>query len=149
VTLSHDEFAGKIIFSYLPGFLDPAFEPDLLDPAEVVHLQVMGPDRGQIRHGRQERAGEIAAVTAKFHAFGLYTIEGRAPLRQVDMLSILFAAAFAGYFFFRPAVLPLQHFGDLFRQIVLVNFAIETVYSTRRRQSPFVFHGSSLNLVAV
>jgi hypothetical protein len=45
------------------------------------------------------------------------------------MFSILFPAAFAGYFFFRPAVLSLQHFGDLFRQIVLMNFAIETVYS--------------------
>jgi hypothetical protein len=48
----------------------------------------------------------------------------------MDMLSILFAAAFAGYFFFRPAILPMQHLGDLFRQIVLVDFAIETVYST-------------------
>jgi hypothetical protein len=48
----------------------------------------------------------------------------------MNMLSILLAAARAGYFFFRPSILPVQRLRDFGRQITLVDFAVETVYST-------------------
>jgi hypothetical protein len=81
----------------LPSFFNPAFQPDLLDSAEMVDFHVMRIHCSTISRRRQKGAWEIIAVTAQLHAPGLYTIQRCTPLWwEVVMLPILLAATPAG-----------------------------------------------------
>jgi len=145
LAFSHYKCGLKIFISYLPGFcLNPAFNAYLLNAAEIEEFYIMRIGSGFVGRRREERTREIITVTAHFHTLCLDAIQGCAPVRDMKMFSILLAATLAGYFIFRHTEFGMDRLGDFVSQIVLVNIAKKTGQTTRRRQSLFVFHGSSL-----
>jgi len=48
---SDHEFACEVFLTDLPGFFNPAFKPNILDPAEMVHFRVLRNGRKLVSYG--------------------------------------------------------------------------------------------------
>jgi hypothetical protein len=58
-----------------------------------------------VGRGGEEGAREVVTVTAQIHTLCFDAIQGRAPVRQMKMLSVLLAATFARYLFLGTLIL--------------------------------------------
>jgi len=71
---SDNKFALEIFFPDLSSFFNPAFKPNILDPAEIVDFHVMRVSCSIVSRWGKKSAREIVAVTAQLHALGFHTI---------------------------------------------------------------------------
>jgi len=71
---SDNKFACEISLTDSPNFFNPAFKPNILDPAEIVDFHVMRVSFSIVSRWSEKCAREIIAVTAQLHALGFHTI---------------------------------------------------------------------------
>ena len=71
---SDNKFACEIFFTDLSSFFNPAFKPNILDPAEIVDFHVMRVSSSIVSRWGEKSAREIIAVTAQLHALVFHTI---------------------------------------------------------------------------
>jgi len=133
LAFSDNEFVIEIFLADLTGFfLNPAFQPDVLDAAEIEDFEIVGISRCLIGRGGEEGAREIIAVTAQIHTFCFHAIQSCASVWQMKMLSVFLAATSARYLVLRNTHFGMDQFSELACQIVFVQLTIEAIQPTRR-----------------
>ena len=113
LSLAHHKLSGEIFFADLANLLNPALNADLFDPAQVVHLHIVGIGRSTIGGWCQQRAGEFITVTAQLNAFFF------ALLWQMKMFPVLGTAPLAGDRFFGYAIFLMNQLGQFIGDVGL------------------------------
>lgn len=140
------ELALEVLVAYFSRFLlDPSFNANLLDSAEIVDFHVVRKLSSFVGCGREKRAGKIITVTTHVQAPRLDTIQRSTSTRwEMIMLAILLSATFAGDIFFWNSGFRVYQFCKIVCEVFLIEFAIETVEPTWCRQSSLVRHNPHL-----